>query len=164
MLLDKSFRFIPLLIIVFVFMSFVLFNSKYWLYAGIGLILNGILWVVLTRFLNHYLPEYSKRPNTEHCGYIENGKSINASGLPSGHCQTMGFISIWVILYMIYGEDYINIRTNPLLSSIIILIALYSIVGMIHSRAYYYKCHTVLQASIGTFIGMITAVVLWKMY
>lgn len=164
MFLDKSFRFIPILIMVFVFMSFVLFKSKYWLYAGIGLIFNGILWLILTNITHYYLPQFAKRPNIVHCGYIENGKSIDFSGMPSGHAQTIGFISIWVILYMMFGKDYININTHPILAIIIIMISIYSIIGMIHSRAYYYKCHTVLQASVGSLIGMISALLLWQIY
>lgn len=158
-LLFSFFRVLPVLII-FTVTLFLIFleNKRFWAFMLGGILLNGIIWFILGTLADKYIPDLAKRPQLKHCAYTETNKDISFSGLPSGHCQTIGFVSAWVIIYLIANRVNVEISI-PI--SIILLLVTYM---MIYSRAVYFKCHTWLQAMSGTFLGILTAGILWCFY
>lgn len=158
-LLFSFFRVLPVLItfIVILFLVF-LENRRFWLFMLAGILINGIIWLILGTLTDKYTPDLAKRPQTKHCAYTETNKEISFSGLPSGHCQTIGFVSAWVILYFIVNR--VDIEISVPLSIILVLITYM----MMYSRAVYFKCHTWFQAMLGTLLGIMTAGILWYFY
>lgn len=153
------FRILPVLI-TFVVTLFLIFleNKKFWAFMLLGILFNGIIWFILGNFTAKMYPLLSKRPQTKHCAYTENNKDIISSGLPSGHCQTVSFVSAWVIIYLIANQ--VNSEISIPLSIILILFTYI----MMYSRTVYFKCHTWLQTIFGTALGIITAIILWFFY
>jgi hypothetical protein len=158
-LLFSFFRILPVLII-FTVTLFIIFleNKRFWAFMLGGIILNGIIWFIVGTFTGKYMPDLAERPQLKHCAYTETNKDISFSGLPSGHCQTIGFVSAWVIIYLIANRVNLEI-TIPL--SLILVLFTYI---MMYSRAVYYKCHTWFQAMSGTFLGILTAGLLFYFY
>lgn len=153
------FRVLPVLI-TFEVCLFLIFleNRRFWLFILIGILLNGVIWFILGTLTGKYLPLLSKRPQGKNCAYTENNKDITFSGLPSGHCQTLSFVSTWIIIYLIF--NHINLAISIPIS----IILGFSIYIMMYSRVVYYNCHTWFQAKAGTFLGILTACLLWYFY
>lgn len=158
-LLFSFFRVLPMLITFTVILFWIfLENKRFWAFMLAGILLNGIIWFIVGTFTGKYAPDFAKRPQLKHCAYTETNKDISFSGLPSGHCQTIGFVSAWVIIYFIIN------RVNPEISIPITIILVLVTYMMMYSRAVYFKCHTWLQAMSGTFLGILTACILWCFY
>ena len=152
----EIFRTFPMILMIISFMDFLLYKSLYSLWLCIGLLLNGLIWEISTKYISLKWPSLEDRPNRYHCAYYESDEPITSSGLPSGHCQSMAFFVMWVILIIWYNQGEINI--NIIIS---IIIGVYLIYMMMYSRVMYYRCHTWLQAIIGSFIGILTAIIMW---
>lgn len=153
------FRVLPILI-TFVVMLFLIFldDKRFWAFILIGILLNGIIWFIIGTLTGKYIPELAKRPQRKHCAYTEMNKDITFSGLPSGHCQTIAFVSTWVIIYLIANQ------VNAEISIPLILILILMTYMMMYSRAVYFKCHTWFQAMSGTLLGILTAGLLYYFY
>lgn len=158
-LTQEIFRTCPLIIYIISIVYFLIFKSMFSLFIVIGLSINGIIWIILHPIFKKYFPDLAKRPCRCSCYFYETNKPILAGGMPSGHCQSIGFLVTFIVLYIFaayYNENSIKIITA--------IISLYLITFMIYSRAYYYRCHTRTQAIVGTIIGIITGYVMWEWY
>jgi hypothetical protein len=157
-LINSYFRVLPVLL-AFISISFaLLFHSMFWWFAFFGLLFNGVIWYILTHTEKLNKSKYAIRPQSKHCSYIENNKNLNVSGLPSGHCQSTGFFATWMILATLY------FRLPTFIAIPAILTNAFAIYFEIYSRTQYYKCHTVLQASAGSVIGIVSALILWILF
>lgn len=155
MLIHEIFRTFPLILLILTPVYTVIFKSKIALWLFIGLIINGVIWTVLNPIIKKYFPEIAKRPSTKSCYYLENNETVEAGGMPSGHCQSAAFFSIYMIL--VVWEKTQNI-IYTLLS---VLVGLFLTGFMMYSRFSYYKCHSVTQTIVGSLIGSSTAFILW---
>lgn len=157
-MINSFFRILPVLMF-FISISYALmFHSMFWWFALFGLIFNGIIWFILTHTKIINESKYAIRPQEKHCSYIENNKNLNVSGLPSGHCQSTGFFCTWMIIYILYyNVPFVLAIPAILLNTFIIFYEIYS-------RTQYYRCHTILQASAGTVVGIVTALLLWILF
>lgn len=161
MIVYNFFRILPILLLFeAVLFSFCLDSkfAKFWWFVVLGIILNGLIWYIVGISIKKYDLALSKRPQTAHCAYIENNKLTVSGGLPSGHCQTMGFFATWFIIYIILNnfEWYIG---APMIG-----VLLWFIWFMMYSRVIYFRCHTWFQASTGSLIGSLVAIVLYVIY
>lgn len=157
--LYEFFRVFPI-ILTFesVLLAIALGNNLFCWFIVIGILFNGIIWFILTKLFTKYKPEWSERPNRMHCSYIETNKPLTAGGLPSGHCQTMGFFVTW----MIFGLILYDVSLIIIIPTVILLTWLAWM--MMYSRAVYFKCHTWNQSIIGIMAGMISTVILICIY
>jgi len=154
----EFFRVAPVLMF-FLSISFALaFKSIAWTFMFIGLTLNGILWGILTPYLSKKYPNASERPNRSQCYFLYKKDPVSAGGLPSGHSQSAAFFSTWLVFLALHYRF-----NNPTLI-VTFIIALWLTIGMMISRVHDYQCHTTLQATTGSMIGIITAVILWPIY
>jgi acid phosphatase family membrane protein YuiD len=157
-LLHEFFRVLPALLYLEAVLFLLLFGiqSGFWLFMCIGFLVNGMIWVIATKVTDKYIPHLSKRPNRKHCYYLEDNSLATSSGLPSGHCQGMAFFATWVLLFMTFNRRvpyYIFMPTVALL--------VWATWYMMYTRVKVYRCHTYNQASAGTIIGILTAIILW---
>lgn len=148
-------RIIPLLMFLFTFIGGIVLKNKVFLVFFIGLVINGVIWAILNPILQIHFPQISQRPQSYHCYYIETGEKTSTGGLPSGHSQSMGFVCTFLILLA-----YKHIHSNPMFF-LITFISMSLIYLMMYSRTEIYRCHTWLQAQIGTLIGMISALIIY---
>jgi len=154
----EFFRVLPILLFFIAIAYAVTEKSKAWGIMVAGLMLNGLLWLIISLLVSKYYPALAKRPNKSQC-YFWYQKNIDVdNGMPSGHCQSAAFFSTWLILMAIYY------KLDPVILLLVICIALFITIGMIYSRVVNYKCHTILQASVGTSIGFGTALLLRIFY
>jgi hypothetical protein len=154
----QFFRILPVLITFCAFLFAIILKSKFLWFMTAGIIINGILWFIIGHITLKYYPELAKRPQTSHCYYIERNKQALSSGLPSGHCQTMAFVSTWIILYFIIYHIKLHISIP------ISMLLIFSTWFMMYTRAGYFKCHTWFQAIFGSIIGIIMALLLWIIF
>jgi len=157
--LYEFFRICPI-ILVFesALLAIALQNNLFCWFIVIGIIFNGIIWFILVKLFKKYKPDWSERPNRMHCSYIETNKPITQGGLPSGHCQTIGFFVMWILLGLIIND-------TSLLITIPLIVLLFWITWMMmYSRAVYFKCHTWYQAITGITVGMVSTVPLLCIY
>ena len=157
-LVNELFRQLPFLLVIGSGMTAVLFKSPFWWFCFCGKIVNTIVWVLVTTITKRYFPALAKRPQDMHCYFWENGKPTTSSGLPSGHCQSMGFFAMWMLLYAIQSGF------TMVWAIFIGIIGLASSWFMMYTRVDVYSCHTWLQAMSGTLLGMIMTMPLWFIY
>ena len=105
----EIFRTFPMILMIVSFMDSILFKSIYSFWLLMGLILNGLIWEISTKYISFNWPSLEDRPNRYHCAYYESNEPITSGGLPSGHCQSMAFFVIWVILIIWNEQEKINI-------------------------------------------------------
>ena len=130
-------------------------RTRGWTIMVAGLVLNGILWLVISLYMSRNHPALSKRPQKSQC-YFWNQKDISIeNGMPSGHCQSAAFFGTWLVLMAIFYRVPLGVLMLAL------FISGFIIVGMIYSRVAHYKCHTLPQAAVGTSIGCITALLFY---
>lgn len=151
----EFFRILPVLITLCAVSFAVMFQSPFWAFMVVGILLNGILWTVIGEAVERYYPEVAVRPQTYHCYYIEHDRPAKSGGLPSGHSQTMSFVATWTILYLLSKRVPLPIAVP----TAFVLVA--STWFMMHSRADHYRCHTWFQTTCGSGIGIVTAIALW---
>lgn len=161
-LVFELFRIFPIVLIIICIIDSVLYKSPYSFWLLVGLILNGLLWLVLTKIFAINWPMLAERPNRYNCSYLEQNKPMLYGGFPSGHCQSMGFFVGWVILIIwSINKNHMNIYFIIYFTLIIIVLSYLSYI-MMYSRTIYYKCHTWSQAIFGTLIGLITSLIMWN--
>ena len=92
------------------------------------------------------------------CGAIPSNKPGKSWGMPSGHAQSMTFITVyWMMyLYCTYKNEQTTENRNKLviISIILIITTLLVILQRVHS-----KCHSILQVVTGSILGSILAVI-----
>ena len=153
--LIKLLRMMPLLTFIISFFYFLLtFNFKY-LILTIVLITNDyanrfIKYIIKSTFGDSIFGILGKRPKgAKDCGFFENSPIQKESyGMPSGHSQNIGFISIYLILNTL-NQNYKKEKKLLIVSSLIILIF-----AIMYSRIYL-NCHTYPQVIIGVIIGLL---------
>ena len=151
----EFFRVLPVLLF-FIAASYAFTErSKAWWLMVWGLILNGLLWLIITLFMTRNYPALSKRPSRTQCYFWHQKDTGIDNGMPSGHCQSVAFFGTWLVLIALYY------KVHPGILLLAVVISLFMIVGMIHSRVTHYKCHTRLQALVGTGLGSITALMFY---
>jgi len=151
----EFFRVLPV-ILLFIAVAFALSEKNHgWMLMVVGLVLNGLLWYIVSSWFMRYHHELAKRPQTSQCYFFHQKTLTSDNGMPSGHCQSAAFFGTWLVLMAIfYG-------VNIIWYLVTISIAAFITVGMIWSRVKYYKCHNAMQAGVGTAIGCITAFLLY---
>jgi len=156
MIVHEFFRTLPLIIIIIATFCTILFKSLFALWLLVGLFVNGFIWGVVNPIVKKEYPDIAKRPSTKSCYYLEDNKQVNAGGMPSGHCQSMAFFCTFLLLYVIekYPLDTPLLWTTTIAASV-------GTFYMMYSRAHYYKCHTWMQASAGSAIGIVTALIMF---
>lgn len=152
---NELFRTAPLVMFILSPLYAYIFSSKLAFWLTVGLLINGLIWVVIINIVKVVFPDLAKRPANTSCFYLENNKETDAGGMPSGHCQSMAFFAVWILLCV-----YSSRQKLDTLVILIYILAMTLIAGMLYSRAYYYECHTWLQAYTGSAIGAITAFIL----
>ena len=155
----EFFRVLPV-ILYFVTGACILFfwGNIGWVFMMAGLLLNGAIWGFITPLTNKYLPKLSERPSKSQCYFFHQKTLTTASGLPSGHCQAAAFFSAWLLIMAVVY------KAPSLWLGITTIISIFFTLGMIWSRVYHYKCHTLLQAVIGTLIGITIAIIFMPIF
>jgi hypothetical protein len=153
----EFYRILPVLFMFVGFMMAFMTRASYWIYFVAGLFLTGATSLIIKYFFDRY-PTYANRPNNINCSYINNNMPAMSGGFPSGHCQTMGFVATWFLLYALYHNFPLDIFI------VILLLCAVSIWLMILSRVEHSKCHTLLQAYVGTIVGSCIGVIWWFIY
>lgn len=151
----EFFRVAPLLMFFISIAAAFAFKSLAWTFMFVGLLINGAIWGLVNPYFKKNYPEISTRPSKSQCYYFHQKTLTTAGGMPSGHSQSAAFFSTWLILMAIHAQvpSYVLIPT--------IMIALWLTLGMMISRVHQYRCHTTLQASTGSMIGIVTALIMW---
>ena len=67
----EIFRTFPMILMIISFMDFLLYKSLYSLWLCIGLLLNGLIWEISTKYISLKWPSLEDRPNRYHCAYYE---------------------------------------------------------------------------------------------
>lgn len=153
----EFYRVLPILLFFVAFAIAVVNRSKYWLFFVIGMIFSAAISLLLKNFFDRY-PSIAYRPNNINCGYLNTGGPAMSGGFPSGHAQTMGYMTAWFILSAWYFDLPIGIFF------IIVVMCTLSIWLTILSRVEHARCHTLLQTEIGTVVGLLVAVPVWLVY
>jgi membrane-associated phospholipid phosphatase len=157
MLIHEFFRTLPLIFSIVFFFDTILYRNMISFWLLVGLIFNGLIWALINPIIKRNYPNLASRPNTKSCYYLENNKPVKAGGMPSGHCQSMAFVSVFLLLCILYTQS----QVSQLVVYTAFCVAIIFIFVMMYSRAQYYRCHTWLQATSGSIIGMTTAIVLY---
>jgi membrane-associated phospholipid phosphatase len=108
-----------------------------------------------------FLGSCNRPDDTEFCGIFNfdsnsnsnsnsNYKNKNGYGMPSGHAQFIGVVTVYLILYVLDNFDIKELKTKLL---ILFLIGLSILIC--YSRVYWTKCHTIMQVIVGWLIGAI---------
>jgi len=148
----EFFRVAPVIILFVSAAAALAFQSLPWTVMFVGLLLNGLIWVLVNPIIKKHYPELSKRPQKSQCYFFYQKNLTDAGGMPSGHCQSAAFFSMFLILMAINSG-----ASMPVIISTILFGAWFTI-GMMISRVHYYRCHTTLQATVGSLVGILTAV------
>ncbi len=147
----EFFRVLPV-ILFFLAVAFAISEKNYgWIVMVVGLLLNGIIWLLISNITMKLYPNLAKRPVNSQCYFYHQQNLTVDNGMPSGHCQSIAFFATWLILMAIYY------RVHPVLYIIVVCISTLLVIGMVYSRVQHYKCHNAIQASVGVGIGCITA-------
>ena len=133
-------------------------KSYAWTFMFVGLVINGAIWGIINPIMKQKYPALSQRPKKTQCYYFHQKTLTNAGGFPSGHSQSTAFFSTWLVLMALHNHVPIPVLI------ITIAIALWLTLGMMISRVHDYQCHTTLQASTGSIIGIVTALALWPIF
>lgn len=137
-------------------------TNFYIFYLFIGILLSGVFNSFIKNIIskpiadNFNLTSFFRPDNASNCGLFpnDNNKLNNSNiGMPSGHVQTAGFISTYLLLYL----NKFNLLNNVY----IILLCLLPLV-IIYGRVYESNCHTLSQCIIGLIIGIITGLYYFK--
>jgi acid phosphatase family membrane protein YuiD len=153
----EFFRVAPVLLTTVAVLSALLFQSVEWAMLVAGLFINGLLWGIINPIIKERYPAIAKRPSKSQCYFFHQKTLTDAGGMPSGHSQSAAFFSTWIILMALRHQ----LPTPAVV--IVFAIALWLTVGMMISRVHEYRCHTQLQAAIGSTIGIVTALILWPL-
>lgn len=82
-------------------------------------------------------------------------------GMPSGHCQIVWTIAIYLICYLLF----VNLDTITYSSVIYNFVYIFAIVSIAlyisYSRVFIEKCHTIQQAIVGSVIGIISGLLIY---
>jgi hypothetical protein len=151
----ELFRVLPVLLYFISFAYAIVFWNVGWMMMIAGLALNGAIWRLVNPLTQKYLPKLSVRPNKSQCYFFHQKTLTEASGLPSGHCQAAAFFSMWLVIMAIVYRAPTPVLVSAVCVGVVVT------VGMILSRAYEYRCHTLLQANVGSAIGIVTALAMW---
>lgn len=147
------------IIIASIFYSFISQNFIGILFA-IGSIIEIIFNMGLKKITNYMFPKFKPflRPNPPNigCGYIPNcNNTILTYGMPSGHAQSAATIAVFWVLYIL---DNYSLNIYSYLS----IISLILVSMMVAYSRIYLGCHNILQVFVGSIIGLIYGVVLYK--
>ena len=98
--------------------------------------------------------EFIYRPKgAEYCDLLSKNKVAKMRGFPSGHMSSIALFSTFMILYRYY-KKYDNVKDYIKKDIIYILINIFLVLLTAWAR-YYKKCHTILQISCGTILGIL---------
>jgi membrane-associated phospholipid phosphatase len=156
---NSTIIFILLLSIIYWDANFLLLGS---LLIVFGPILNQILKYLLRGLTISKRPNIcglvSDKDNTcSGCGVIIACKKTASSGMPSGHAQYMGILSIFITIYLLKNNE-VSTKLVAQITSVWILTLL------ICYQRYISKCHTILQITIGLVVGCICGVLSYIIY
>ena len=146
-----------------------------WNYILLGLYLIGefILNVILKKIFkiimgNKTFPIIGKgtRPdNTRSCGFFTPRTKIKrlmkSFGMPSGHSQTFAFIATLIGMH-IYNKNNTDKKDKYKKYKYTTLIV-FTLFAM-YMRIYVENCHTIQQTIVGSFIGVVSAIILIKYF
>ena len=98
--------------------------------------------------------DFMYRPKgAQYCDYLSKNKVSKMRGFPSGHMSSITLFATFMILYR-YHKNYNNVKEYLKKDIIYILINVLLVLLTAWAR-YYKKCHTILQISCGTILGIL---------
>ena len=127
---------------------------------AIGLMIDNIFNMLLKKLFSTFFPNFKLflRPNPPKigCSYIPKCNDTEISyGMPSGHSQSTLTIAVFWILYILNNYE-MNIYRYLSIGLIIIISFM-----VLYSRIYI-GCHNFLQVLIGSIIGTVYGIFLYK--
>tara|TARA_B100000242_G_C42939010_1_gene435447 strand:- start:296 stop:835 length:540 start_codon:yes stop_codon:yes gene_type:complete len=107
--------------------------------------------------------EFIYRPKgAEYCDLLSKNKVSKMRGFPSGHMSSIALFATFMILFRYY-KNYDNIKDYIKKDYIYIILNLFLVLITAWAR-YYKKCHTILQISCGTILGILLGCICFFTY
>lgn len=164
-MIEKILIFVPYTIYQASLLAFIISGKIVYLYFTIVYMIFGeLLNVLLKKGFSSILPvSISSRPsicgnstglNCNGCGIFPTNNYNHTLGFPSGHAQMTAFACMFWTLYILesnHKNKYISIAILWLLTISVFIQRIYS------------KCHSVIQVSVGAIIGIIFALITFKL-
>lgn len=143
-----------------------------WNYILLGIYLFGefVLNVLLKKISkaimgNKTFPIIGKgtRPNNaKSCGFFtprtKIKKLMKSFGMPSGHSQTFAFLATLIGLHLYNNNDEDEYKTYKYIALVVLTLS------AMYMRVYIENCHTVQQTIVGSIIGVLSAIIITKLY
>jgi len=153
---------LPLVIVIIFITFFVAKRDLHTLVYGIGVILNGILNYVLKHTIKEPRPNsgsHSKTLGAHSKGVIRDStKLFEEYGMPSSHSQFMWFVSVYMLLFVMFRLHHQKSCFQTLWKSLLCCTCL-GLAGLVSFGRIYLHYHTWSQVIWGMAIGSSSALI-----